>query len=379
MTTTFSISLPVYQQVEFIKTALESLRCQTMPFELAVLDATPDDSVQNILRDYQDLISYQYHHADNGQSGAIQEGWNNIKGDIVAWLNADDYYFPDTLAKVAEIFQTRPDVDVVYGHSAYIDAQGTFQEYFPAISTDLTVLPRNNVICQPSCFVRRSAMERVGGVNPQLHYIMDWDLWIRLYQANCKFHFLDEMLSVVRIYPTTKTLSGSKKRFKEIDNLLKINASWRDRKIAWLGFLYDEYKYIKTNRKIFATLAYSLLSALRYIRIHLRKPSITSVVKGLACKTNRVEKQCEIILPQYTTSSVCKVNLVTDTNNKFNLIYEKEKIAFTQTTNLRQNHLNKKLMYYTYQAILPNNKQNILSLTINSDANQWRLLSLSIQ
>lgn len=274
--TTFSISTPVFKQAEFIATALESLRCQTMPFELAVLDATPDNSVQNILKKYSDIITYQYHHADDGQAAAIQEGWNNTQGEIVAWLNADDYYSPDTLAKVAEIFRSRLDIDVVYGHAAYVDAAGNFQQYFPAISDNPALLPRNCIICQPSCFVRRAAMERIGGLNTQLHYVMDWDLWVRLYTAGYKFYFLDAVLSVVRIYPTTKTLSGSKKRFQEIDAILKLHTSWFYRKIAWLGFLTDEYK---NNRKNLTTiLGFYTFTALRFMRklYHRPKPSLTA-------------------------------------------------------------------------------------------------------
>jgi glycosyltransferase involved in cell wall biosynthesis len=378
MAITFSISLPVYKQEEFITTALESLRCQTVPFELAVLDATPDNSIQTILQNYQSMITYQYHHADKGQSTAIQEGWNNTQGEIVAWLNADDYYFPDTLAKVAAIFQTHPEIDVVYGHTVYVDAKDTFEQYFPAISANLALLPKTNIICQPSCFVRRSAMERVGGVNPQLHYIMDWDLWIRLYKANCKFYFLDEMLSVARIYPDTKTLTGSTKRFKEIATLLKANASWRDRLIAWLGFYYDEYKYNKIKNKSFLSVViYSLLSTLRYVRIQF-KHATQVVIKGIACKTNLVKDQCEIVLPWYAKNPATSVYLTTDTDNKFYLNYAEKKIELTKHVSNEQVSTNKKTTSHQYYAPLPAIPQNSLAFTIASEQNNWCLLSLKV-
>ncbi len=78
-------------------------------------------------------------------------------------------FFSDALATVREVFLNKPDIDVVYGHAAYLSADGNFQTYFPAISENITFLKRGCIICQPSCFVRREAMERVGGLNTALH------------------------------------------------------------------------------------------------------------------------------------------------------------------------------------------------------------------
>jgi hypothetical protein len=74
----FSISVPVYGHAEFLPHTLESIRCQSAKVELAVLDATPDDSVQKVLSTYADMIDYAYHREDDGQAAAIQEGWENV-------------------------------------------------------------------------------------------------------------------------------------------------------------------------------------------------------------------------------------------------------------------------------------------------------------
>jgi glycosyltransferase involved in cell wall biosynthesis len=95
----FSISIPVYNQAKYLGTALESIRCQSTDVQLAVLDASADDSAQSVLVPYRGLIHYAYHHSDAGQSAAIQEGWDNTSGDVVAWLNADDYYFPTDIPR----------------------------------------------------------------------------------------------------------------------------------------------------------------------------------------------------------------------------------------------------------------------------------------
>jgi glycosyltransferase involved in cell wall biosynthesis len=54
------------------------------------------------------MIHFAYHRSDFGQAAAIQEGWDNTSGDIVGWLNADDYYFPYALAKVKHTFLGNP-------------------------------------------------------------------------------------------------------------------------------------------------------------------------------------------------------------------------------------------------------------------------------
>jgi glycosyltransferase involved in cell wall biosynthesis len=104
----FSISIPNYNQAEYLGTALESIRSQSVAVQLAVLDASAEDSAQSVLTPYRDMVHYAYHHSDAGQAAAIQEGWNNTSGDIVGWLNADDYYFPYALAKVKHTFLGNP-------------------------------------------------------------------------------------------------------------------------------------------------------------------------------------------------------------------------------------------------------------------------------
>ena len=174
---TFSIAVPVLGQEQFLPTALKSLRAQEGPVQLSVLDATPGEGVQQILSGFQDMLSYRRHGPDDGQSAAIQEGWDRTDGEILGWLCADDYYFPDTLQRVREIFAGDDSLDVVYGDSIYVDDRDQFLMYFPRATEDLSVLPFHNCIAQPSCFVRRRTVERIGRLNRDLHYIMDWDLW----------------------------------------------------------------------------------------------------------------------------------------------------------------------------------------------------------
>jgi len=310
--TSFSIAIPVYEQQKFIPTALKSIQVQDATYELAVMDATPNHSIQHILDEYKDIISYRRHGPDGGQSEAIIEGWDNISGDIIAWLCADDYYFPDTLSRVQEIFEQNPDVDVVYGDSVYVDANDCFKTYFPSIESDVSCLPIHDCIAQPSCFVRRSAFERVGGLNIDLHYIMDWELWTRLYKSGCNFYYLKRPLSVTRIYPETKTSGMSFERYREINHHLKQQPSTLRRAVALLGTW--QFDLSENKRNIFMNVAFLTINAAQRVKSFV-VPKKQKELYGLGIGSNLVVDSCSILLPWYHEAPPKQVVLSTAPSN----------------------------------------------------------------
>ena len=236
----FSIAVPVYKQANFLPSALESIRVQAQNVQIAVMDATPNDSVQAVLSKYREILHYERHGQDSGQASAIQEGWDHTDGEILAWLCADDYLFPDALDAVRAVFVNYPDVDVVYGDSVFVNELNHFIGYFPEINSDISSILKGDCISQPSCFVRRSALETIGGLNTKLHYIMDWDLWTRLYRSGAKFHYLNKPLSVVRMHADTKTSSRSSRRFLEIARHLWRNTTKTAVVKSLIGFYYQD-------------------------------------------------------------------------------------------------------------------------------------------
>jgi GT2 family glycosyltransferase len=260
--TTFAIVVPNLNQSHFLSTALESLRYQTAAFNLAVMDGGSTDSFHSVINRYSDMITFLRSAPDRGQTAAIKAGKESVAGDIVAWLNADDYYFPETLDKVSKCFESRSDIDVVYGDAIHVSTDGLFLSYFPAIQHfDADDLSRTCFICQPACFVRRDAYERVGGLDPNLHYTMDWDLWCRLSKSGAKFHYLRDTLAAVRYYPETKTLSGNLQRYKEIGRIEKkygsrlLPRSWANVYLFDLGF--------RGTKNSFEACAFMILKNLR--------------------------------------------------------------------------------------------------------------------
>ena len=267
------------------------------------MDGGSTDNFNEVVRDYSDIITHLRSAPDEGQASAIREGKDIISGDIVAWLNADDYYFPETLEKVASCFDKDPELDVVYGDAIHVNPEGFFLSYFPPIQDfNAKKLTKNCFICQPSCFVRRSAYERVGGLNPSLRYTMDWDLWCRLSASGARFRYLPEPLAAVRFYQGTKTLSGDKERFREIYRIEKKYGTHRLR-TSFLGAYYYGLTFEK-KRGFRKTIVFILLSILRTVksktdRVLGQQKNQDRLIYGFQRWKPIVEGACQIHVPWY--------------------------------------------------------------------------------
>ncbi len=212
----FSIAMPIGSFHPFLADSLASLLAQKAKLNIAFLDASGDPRVKALADRFDDRLHYRRHGPDGGQSDAILEGWKHAPGDVLGWLNADDILYPDALEKALERFQREPELDVVYGHSAILDEHGRMTGYHWAVEPPGPRLLEAGIVSQPSCFFRRDAYERAGGLNADLHYTMDWDLWIRLYKSGAKFGFTDDVMSMVLWGDDTKTSSFNIERRREL-------------------------------------------------------------------------------------------------------------------------------------------------------------------
>lgn len=227
----FAIAIPVGAWHDSLSATFESLAMQEPKPEVALLDASGDARVAALADSFGDLFAYRRHGPDAGQTAAIAEGWAALEGDVLNWLNMDDALMPGALTAVARAFAENPDADIIYGHSTVLDEEGALRGAHPAVDpARLTDLPRDCVISQPSCFTRRSAIERAGGLDDHFHYVMDWDLWTRLYRTGAKFHFIDEYLSQVVWAQETKTADFNLRKLGEMFEIVG-----RTRRPGWIA------------------------------------------------------------------------------------------------------------------------------------------------
>lgn len=236
MNARFVISVPIGSWNPALPSVVRSILAQARSPALAVMDASGDPRVAEALLPLEPLIAYRRTGPDAGQAAAIQEGWDNVKGELYGWLNADDFLYPGALSRVAEAFDANPEVNVVTGQSLFVDPAHGILGLHPGLAPVSDQLARSNTISQPSTFVRVSALKSVGGLDTSLAYIMDWDLWWRLHQQGSRFLSLPDTLSGVVMEPGTKTAQFNARRRREIQNFVARSAGRAAALKSLIGF-----------------------------------------------------------------------------------------------------------------------------------------------
>jgi glycosyltransferase involved in cell wall biosynthesis len=196
-----SVVVPSLNRERFLPPTLDSILSQDYPaLECLVVDGGSTDGTEAILRSYGDRIRW-LSEPDDGPFTAINKGWRLCKGEILAWLNADDTWAPGAAARAVDFLQRNPGVDLVYGTCGGIDEDGRllWLERPRPWSLDTAILKYDPVINQPACFIRRRAIDAVGGgVFPD--WCHDHDLWIRLALNGVRFGSIDEHLANCRVW-----------------------------------------------------------------------------------------------------------------------------------------------------------------------------------
>src|SRR6266540_1502850 len=120
-----SIITPSYNQAPYLEQTIQSVLGQDYPrLEYIVVDGASTDNSFEIIKKYNDRLAYWISEKDSGQAEAINKGFARAGGEILAWLNSDDYYLPNTISAVVKCFEENPDVVMVYGDMLAVDGKG---------------------------------------------------------------------------------------------------------------------------------------------------------------------------------------------------------------------------------------------------------------
>lgn len=221
----FSIVMPTFNHGRWIETALRSIFDQHVAeTEVIVMDSVSTDETPEILTRFGNRIRWE-RKKDKGQADAINRGFALVSGEIVAWLNSDDTYLPGAFAHVQAAFAADPTLDFVYGDALEIDQDGRILT--PNLFTEDCSRDRfyfsHDYICQPTLFVRREALARVGPLRADLRWFLDYQWLTRFFAAGLKGRRLPHFLAANRDHPQTKTNSGGLRRWWEIMSVLAAN------------------------------------------------------------------------------------------------------------------------------------------------------------
>lgn len=249
-----TVVMPSYNQGKFIEESIRSVLLQDYDnLEFIIIDGGSTDNSVDIIKKYDQWISYWVSERDNGQADALKKGFARASGDIIAWLNSDDMYCPETLHSVGGFYANNREVGLIYGDSEMIDATGAAIERIKGQNGDLQRLLTKNFIPQPSAFFSRKAFNAVGGINADLHFIMDYELWIRMMLRGTSFHYLPITLSRFRWYPDSKSGSYSTQFGKEylryIEKLFQENHDRTLQNVKLKAFNYGFMMIVACNRQ----------------------------------------------------------------------------------------------------------------------------------
>lgn len=217
-----SVIVPSFQQARFLRAAIDSILAQDYrPLEVLVMDGGSTDGSVDILKSYGEQIWYSS-GPDGGQCNAINEGLKRSHGEIVAWLNSDDFYYLGTISRAVAALQNNEDAGLVYGEGNLVSESGDILWRFPeTVPFDLwRIANHSDYILQPTVFFRREALFACGLLDEGLHWGLDWELWIRM-GKRFPFIYLGDVLAASRIYSKTKTATGGYRRLWEIIRILR--------------------------------------------------------------------------------------------------------------------------------------------------------------
>ncbi len=212
-----SIITPTLNHGAFIERTIRSVLDQGYPnLEYVIVDGGSTDGTVDIIRRYEDRLAWWVSEPDGGQSAAINRGIENTTGEIVAFLNSDDYYLPGALNTVAAAFE-RTDASWVAGAAIDIEEKSprmvtrhwvpvppSYSEGHRRGRHHWMLVPWH--VPQPSAFWRRELFDRFGLLRTDMHYAFDAEFMLRLaYGGELPELLAEDVLSVRSVHPDQKT------------------------------------------------------------------------------------------------------------------------------------------------------------------------------
>ena len=212
-----SIVTPTLNQGRFIEQTIRSISGQTYDrFEHIVVDGGSTDETLDILRGFEGSYPLRWTSGpDRGMYDAINKGFAMARGEIVAYLNSDDLYFPWTLDLVVRALASTPEADFVFGDFLQINDVTGRRRLMWQMPFDLDYIQRTGFLAQPAVFWRRRAHEELGGFDTSLRYVADCDFWMRAGSAH-KFVKVNDVLAIDREHGDSLRQTGAKALDEEL-------------------------------------------------------------------------------------------------------------------------------------------------------------------
>ncbi len=231
-----SIITPTFNCGQYIEEAIDSVLNQDYDnIEYFVIDGGSTDNTLELLKKYSEKYPGKFKwisEPDKGQTDAINKGLRMCTGDWFAWLNADDYYEPNILSKVAEYISKNQDAGVIFGNCYAVKNGKKFQLDIPPKSVTFKTLRGGNQIYGPASFFNMDAIKKVGEFDVDVDYWMDYEMYIRISKI-MPLQYINLNIANFRVRPEqkSKTAENASAMHKEAIKIIKTyyNSYYLDR------------------------------------------------------------------------------------------------------------------------------------------------------
>ncbi len=205
-----SIVIPTYNHAHFLSDALVNLIAQSYTnWEAIVVNNFSVDDTEQVVEEIRDNRIRLVNFANKGVIAASRNHAIELaKGEYVAFLDSDDLWLPQKLERCIKKLITHQLDWVCHGERWFGDGVDKEVMYGPLRYASFDeLLYRGNCISTSAVIVKRELLSVSGGFNESPAFVTaeDYDLWLRLAEANAKIGFIDEILGTYRIHPNNQS------------------------------------------------------------------------------------------------------------------------------------------------------------------------------
>jgi glycosyltransferase involved in cell wall biosynthesis len=212
-----TIITPSFNQGDYIEETIRSIILQNYPkLQYIIVDGGSTDDTLNIIEKYKDWIDVVISESDNGQSHAINKGWKLAKGEITTWINSDDLLAPNCLYEVAKLANSSSSRSLIIGDviNFHKKHQVRIRQRNIVLQKFLFFWSSECIWHQPGIFFPMESITRVGFLDTQYHYSMDFDLLCKILVFS-EVVYSDKVFTYFRIHNTSKGVSYPSKTINE--------------------------------------------------------------------------------------------------------------------------------------------------------------------
>ncbi len=305
-----SVIIPAYNIAEYLSESIDSVLNQTYQhFEVIIVDDGSTDNTADVVNKYvKSQANVKYIHQENkGPGAARNKGIKEAKGEYIAFLDADDIWFPEKVLLQMELFLKLPSISLVHSDFIYFDRQGTEQqsEFSERIKKHFSgdvfyQLFKKNFFMTPTVVIKQEALKDIGLFDEQLCMSEDYDLWLRISKSHkigyvntplakiCKHNDSMTKENIEKTYLwVNRVIDKTIKSFPEIEKKLRLNLPYRMAKTHFeIGYsLFNQDKLKKAKKEFETSLRHKfMLKPFVYYILSFLGVSSISVLKNFKRK-----------------------------------------------------------------------------------------------